>query len=139
MRIRKYRVYDSYNKKYVSDLKKIKMDLSTGEISWSLLQQGDIWGEKNSGLILEDYTGTEDKNKKEIYEGDIVRTPFDDLPRKLTYFISYGEYIVHDVYDCGETIVIGYHGVKGKDHFLLDDGDVLEVIGNIHESPELLK
>ena len=94
--------------------------------------------EENKDLVVEQYTGLTDKNGKEIYEGDIV-----------------------------EQFVCGIHQFKGKKcgrstiwqvrwdkreccfelHYLsgslfgdsmMSDGDEYEVIGNIHENPELL-
>lgn len=74
---------------------------------------------------IEQYTGLKDKNGEEIYEGDIV---------------EYDWYIVGDkpAYRVEGQVVLDDLGARA-------DGDRIryctnvEVIGNIHENPELLK
>ena len=71
---------------------------------------------------LMQFTGLLDKNGKEIYEGDIMKTP-------------YGNYAVE--FDIGQFQYenFDHYGVNGEGP-CLDEG---EIIGNIHENPELLK
>ena len=68
---------------------------------------------------FEQFTGLHDKNGKEIYEGDICR-------------VDCGTYI--------EIDVIKYEGSGFKFHIenMPPKNDV-EVIGNIHENPEIIK
>jgi uncharacterized phage protein (TIGR01671 family) len=84
-----------------------------------------------SGNALEQFTGIKDKNGKMIFEGDIVR--FFDLDGSV-YPIGFNTHrAAFEAYD--------------KDRFLGHTGyalsgirpDYFEVVGNIHENPELLK
>ena len=67
--------------------------------------------------VIEQYTGLKDKNGKEIYEGDIVKL-WDREP----------ELVVWDN-------LIGAYDPLSWETF---DTDECEVVGNIHENPELL-
>lgn len=70
------------------------------------------------------FTGLKDKNDKEIYEGDILKVPEE-----------YGE----DKVIVSWYVSSGAWGLKGCEMFLYDLTNDREVIGNIHENPELLK
>ena len=78
------------------------------------------------------YTGLRDKNGKEIYEGDIIRS-----------FDSDGDAILHYIVWEEVCFVALYKGrcFRSKCSLRqdwLDEFDK-EVIGNIHDNPELLK
>ena len=70
-------------------------------------------------ILLMQFTGLKDKNGKEIYEGDIVKRP------KGT---------VHEVFWVGDR-----WGLKGGGCWLGAEAHTYEIIGNIHENPELVK
>ena len=77
------------------------------------------------------YTGLTDKNGNKIFEGDIVITNKFGTPQKK-YVIGFDEEIATYI---GE-------GKKGCARYFTTfsgDADCFEVIGNIHDNPELLK
>jgi len=148
MREIKFRAWDEIEKKM----------FEPSSISW---KDGYLWvcdshGQNkleyemiNPNAKLMQYTGLKDKQKKEIYEGDIVRIlytdwpsqsssdprPFDEYLKSLSYtgFVEYGK--------C--EFSLNFPGALGKRSAY---GDLIpgahgfmEVVGNIYENPELLK
>ena len=75
---------------------------------------------------LTQYTGLKDKNRKEIYEGDIVQFTDNyntDIPPHIgvVKFNNASFYITDDVYSCYRWIDIN-----------------VEIIGNVYENSELI-
>jgi uncharacterized phage protein (TIGR01671 family) len=85
------------------------------------------------------YTGLKDKNGKEIYEGDILCVLEDVVADTIDGFNRYekeGDFmkVVFDKY--GRWSVKGNSMVDGELlHDMLSDA---EIIGNVHESPDLI-
>jgi uncharacterized phage protein (TIGR01671 family) len=123
------------------------------EDEWITVDQGgNVWddGDVNTGIIIEQFTGLRDKNGKEIYEGDIVLA-------KVTIEVSDGEefsYYQSDeegnrtkhcckpkpsVVEYTDRGYICKHSSGKSVSFWLYRPDEAEVIGNIHENPELLE
>ena len=77
-------------------------------------------------LYIEQYTGLKDKNGKEICEGGIVSEHNGDILGKITQRVS-GEWQIEWV------------GMYGGTSSLYEENHMCEIIGNIHENPELLE
>ena len=80
---------------------------------------------------VEQYTGLKDKNDKEIYEGDIVRWSFKGMNNRLIHTADAVEWKSYAEEEWPYSTISGFT--------LPDSEDGYEVIGNIHENPELLE
>lgn len=83
------------------------------------------------------FTGLTDKNCTKIFEGDIVKNKYNNI-----FVVKYGK---HDLACCGccyqSHEAVGFYLSDGRDCACSDE-DVwgnIEVVGNIHDNPELLK
>ena len=88
------------------------------------------------------FTGLLDKNGKKIFEGDMLK-PFDDEIDKMVVEVHHGAFML-----ClyGERGYMGEGGWVEEGNYgvfecepLSSYGDDIEVIGNVHDTPELLK
>lgn len=137
MRELKFRVWSEEDKEYRTDCNVCKLfNGMTG-------CPATIYSDEGDRFDIEQYTGLKDKNGKEIYEGDIVER------RKL---ISAREMAVpgwgKDHTEIRRAAVVYEHGMFygrsitagiGSDYLQDELETDFEIIGNIHESPELLK
>jgi len=86
-----------------------------------------IFGFEDDVEVMQ-YTSLKDKNGKEIYEGDILLSPF-----KNHYLVEWDKEAVRFAF-------IGYGKILVKGHYpVWQFIKAYEVIGNIYENPELLK
>ena len=94
------------------------------------------WGESTETIEYEvipetvgQYTGLIDKNGKKIFEGDIIKScEYDDV-----YFVKYCADNNYPAFDVVPEVDIECNGLS---HLHVVEG--IEVIGNIHDNPELL-
>lgn len=93
------------------------------------------YGKVNPDTIGQ-YTGLKDKNGKEIYEGDIVKTFV--LGEYINGYIKYNQRKARfDVGWISEVEKYKNNGFVGSCSTFDNEYDLLEVIGNIHDNPEL--
>lgn len=127
MRELKFRVWSDYWKKYAFDA-----ELYPDGSFYAMVEDDGVPHHENTDLIIEQYTGLKDKNCKEIYEGDIIREKwYDNDVHRGRDRIGKVEYFC-DGYICW----FKGSGYVGLGMFPTKN---IEVIGNIHENPELLE
>ena len=88
-------------------------------------EETHIEGEDQAGVELMQYTGLKDRSGVEIYEGDILRDQENDA-LWVASFSDRGFFCAHSPNDSLDWVI------------LLDDY-TFQVVGNIHENPDLLK
>lgn len=90
----------------------------------------EAFNENAIGVVMQ-YTGSKDKNGKEIYEGDVV-LQYQEVCQVMFSNDNYAEIYAFHLHDKNGECTSHYYGgtIYEKD---------CEVIGNIYENPELLK
>ena len=89
---------------------------------WDLLNSGLPFGEEAGSFVVMQYTGLKDKFGKEIYESDYVK---DQSGLIWEVYFDMGQFLL-------KNKVIAYTPVS------LYSEPVIEIIGNIYSTPELL-
>jgi hypothetical protein len=123
MREIKFRAWNTIGKKMHPD--------SDWAYGWYMIKE-----QYESGLIvLLQYTDLKDANGVEIYEGDIVKTDYDNGYEVLTHVVKWcGP--SYPAFELSPTLPCESNGFS----YIHECGDTtIEVIGNIYENAELLK
>lgn len=121
MRELKFRAWDK-KEKILRDVREINfegIDFSVREVKYGNTR---IRYDQLDRIVLLQYTGLNDKNGIEIYEGDILFEPHEEeYPQVIfdegVFYLRYSTFV----------------------HPLFEECDSLEIVGNIYENPELLE
>lgn len=124
----KFRVYIKYSKMMCYDVNSFYIDRLKNKITIHFDDHTKTF--KFDDVVLEQCTGLKDKNGMLIYEGDIC-IPAKDMADKAgeVYRAESGAYFIKGKMKNGMEYDFGIYW----HHFMY------EVIGNIHENPELLE
>ena len=122
----KFRAWDKKQKSFINGFNMIGFSTGQGAPKRKLQRFDTYWDEEE--VVIMQYTGLKDKNGKEIYEGDICIV-------SLSYFKIKDEKATVIFHNGAFQFQYGCEKFFSKPH---DAWDKVEVIGNIHDNPELL-
>ena len=122
---------------------KFRQYMGNGEWDyWGLVDGGFTWPMLGEGCKPNcQFTGLHDKNGKEIYEGDVIAEKIYVSPEMSSQRVDKGTDI-----SAVESVAAIHQQIGAQISLTLDEemdtylaGGFFEVLGNIHENPELLK
>ena len=140
MRAIKFRAFEDGKMIYENDILHIRNEDNL------VLRLARFWSNIRNDSKIMQFTGLHDRNGKEIYEGDIIRVntyvnvqyevfePDELVAQEIITEVSYNELFgVFELITIEEDLHLKSWGFYNE-----DENNDLEVIGNIHETPELL-
>ena len=131
MRDIKFRAWSKEHKKLIT-VRDLKWSAGNNLVSISEREVGNrSWWYNISAITLMQFTGLKDKNGKEIYEGDILRFEYKNMHDGSDLL----SYVVYD----DKNARFALRALIEQPLIQMGTGTVFyEVIGNIHENPELI-
>jgi uncharacterized phage protein (TIGR01671 family) len=95
--------------------------------------------QRNECIEIQHFTGLMDKNNREIYEGDIVKTDPDHFAKMDVHWVAYTKGVVTWLRE-GFCVCQPYVGGNAISHYVCCDCCPcgLEIIGNIFENSNML-
>lgn len=128
MRDIKFRIWDGTKNEWLASSNKDALPYYgfalVGEVM--TVQSPPVWS-LDEGNVIEQYTGLKDKNGTEIYEGDIIKVEGDAEIYRVEWI--YSGFGLEPRYNSPRYPILGNVKLRKK----------IEVIGSIHENPELLE
>ncbi len=137
MREIKFRIWDLVEKRYDSNCH-IYMDLNGNTTNYQT-------GAGGAEYLLEQYTGLKDENGVKIYEGDICNIHIftQELGENMGVMEGEREFVAEICFDCICGLSVKNNtGDSGPLYMYCgfeDSEEQIEVIGNIHQHPNLLE
>ena len=146
MREIKFRIYQpgiaTMGSRYLDENKAVEnlMNPFNGKLVFNVDEIGfcgdNIEYYADRGYIIEQYTGLKDKNDVEIYEGDIIKNTNEEYIGIIIYFDYEARYTVAEKEEWPNGTIHNSDLINEPgDHWMMYE---CEIIGNIHENPELL-
>ena len=129
MREIKFRCWDTHQKRFTND-----------SMFFASATDGSLRGKFRHPVYIEQYTGLK-ANGVEICEGDILKCTRKDMDYSDTVAVKYtpGQFVAYNPLCC-EVCKSGDGCIEYlSDRVFFEQLWDVEVIGNIHENPELLK
>lgn len=144
MRPIKFRIWDKQKKEFFTIPNSIVMFIGTADKFLAFATNQGLYTipdtkQKDLGLdrwVLQQFTGLQDLNDKDIYEGDIVETIYSDWVGRIEYDVQLGAYRINNLARKSLPMTT-VRFLNGEVDGLLKV--VTKVIGNIYENSELLK
>src|SRR3984957_7826238 len=139
MRQNKFRGWDKVKKIMVYDFNDYFICMQDGELEVANYDEGYT-------IELMEYIGVPDKTGKQVFEGDIMQC-IDDSGEKTIFVCEYG--IARRIMQSGiEVDIPSFYFLKSdgrksfpivKNYIGKHDLQIIEIVGNIYENPEMLK
>ncbi|WP_373758269.1 YopX family protein [Jeotgalibaca porci] len=138
----KFRAWDKAQECYLYDVQRA-YDTLSGRVKYENGENADYDEQCFDGFlddeqyIVEQYTGLKDNNGREIYEGDIVQVTSEDGEFYVAAVKWFGDE-GYPVFDLAGISAAWCYESNALATIFEGSFETCEVIGNVHENPELL-